>query len=210
MNADPMEMTRFYWATDDSIIFSARQQVRDKIDGFNRGVYETTRGLLTLDKDPKKSKWTKIASLSSSGGGLLGPIEAKPNKFLTYQYDKGSYYPKYFEYDVETGRRKLITRETPKTYRFRFDGEGNPQFAEGYDAQSDEFLSYYRKKGNNDWEVINRSHRENFEDWRAVGVDPLMPTNLLVVAHNGNDIRALWSFDPTTKKYEELIFRAGC
>ena len=41
MNADPMEMTRFYWATDDSIIFSARLQVRNKIDGFNQGVYKT-------------------------------------------------------------------------------------------------------------------------------------------------------------------------
>ena len=207
MNANPMEMTRFYWATDDSIIFSARQQVRDKIDGFNRGVYETTRGLLTLDKDPKKSKWTKIASLSSSGGGLLGPIEAKPNKFLTYQYDKGSYYPKYFEYDVETGRRKLITRETPKVGNFRFDGEGNPQFASGYDAQSNEFLSYYRKKGSNDWEVINRSHRENFEDWFALGIDPLAPSNLLVIAHNGENTAGLWSFDPENGEYKELIYR---
>ena len=209
MNADPMEMTRFYWATDDSIIFSARLQVRNKIDGFNQGVYKTTRGLLTLDKDPEKSKWRKIASLSGGGGGLIGPIRAKPNKFLTTQYDKGSYYPKYFEYDVETGRRKLITRETPKVNRFRFDGEGNPQFASGYDAQSDEFLSYYRKKGSSDWEVINRSHRENFERWDAVGVDPLTPNNLLVIAHNGNDKPGLWSFNLKTQGYDELIYRGA-
>jgi hypothetical protein len=59
MNADPMEITRFYWGTDNHIIFSARQKVRDKIDGFNDGVYKSTRGILALNKDPKKSKWKK-------------------------------------------------------------------------------------------------------------------------------------------------------
>jgi dipeptidyl aminopeptidase/acylaminoacyl peptidase len=209
MNANPMEMTRFYWATDDKIIFTARLQVRDKIDGFNRGVYKTTRGILTLDKDPKKSKWKKIAALSGDGGGLSGPILAKPNKFLTTQYDQGSSYPKYFEYNVETGRRKLITRETPRVYNFSFDGEGNPQFGSGYDGQSNEFLSYYRGKGGKDWKVINRSHRESFETWDPVGVDPLTPNNLLVVAHNGNDKPGLWSFNTKTKKYDELIYRGS-
>ena len=208
MDADPMEMTQFYWATNDKIIFSARLQVRNKIDGFNQGVYKRTRGVLTLDKDPKKSKWKKISELSKEGrGGLRGIIPTKPNKFLITEYDNGSRYPKYFEYDVKTGLRKLITWESPKVYRFRFDGEGNPQFGSGYDAQSDEGLSYYRKKGSKDWQIINRRHRENFESWFPVGVDPLSPTDLLVIAHNGNNTTGLWSFNPDTLKYNELIFR---
>ena len=60
MDADPMEITGFYWATDDKILFNARQVVRKKIDGFNDGVYKSTSGILTLDRDPKKSKWRKI------------------------------------------------------------------------------------------------------------------------------------------------------
>jgi hypothetical protein len=147
MDADPMEMTRFYWATDDKIIFSARQKVRDKIDGFNEGVYKSTRGVLTLDKDPKKSEWTKLSELNGSGGGLLGPVRTKPNKFITYSYAKGSRYPSYYEYDVKTGRRKLITKESPKVSGIQFDGHGNPQFGSGYDGGSNEFLTFYRKKG---------------------------------------------------------------
>jgi len=207
MDAKPMEMTQFYWATDDKIIFSARLKVRDKIEGFNQGVYKTTRGILTLDKDRKKSKWKKISQAGGERGGLLGPIRTKPNKFLVYEYDKGSRYPKYFEYDVKTGVRKLITRESPKVSDIEFDGYGNPQFGSGYDAQSNEFLTYYRKKGSKGWQLINRLHRENFESWFPVGVDPLSPTDLLVIAHNGNNTTGLWSFNPDTLKYNELIYR---
>ena len=38
IGADPMEITNFYWVSDSNIIFTARQKVRDKIEGFNEGV----------------------------------------------------------------------------------------------------------------------------------------------------------------------------
>lgn len=76
MDANPMEMTYFYWATNDKIIFSARLKVREMIDGFNRGVYESTRGILTLNKDPKKSSWKKIGELNGERGGTLWACRA--------------------------------------------------------------------------------------------------------------------------------------
>lgn len=209
MDANPMEMTRFYWATNDKIIFSARLKVREMIDGFNRGVYESTSGILTLNKDPKKSSWKKIGELNGERGGLYGPVALKPNKFIIYEYDKGSYYPKYYEYDVKKGTRKLITRASPKINNIIFDGSGKPQFGRGYDAQTDEFISYYRKPDGSDWKVINRLHRENFETWRAIAVDNLSPGNLLVLAHNGSNTTGLWSFNPDTGSYGELIYRTS-
>ena len=206
MNANPMEITRFYWATDDKIIFSARQVVRKKIDGFNDGVYKSSSAILTLHKDPKKSKPPrKLRELGT--GGIVGPIPGKPNKFLVYAYEKGSFSPIYYEYDVKTRKREMITRESENVYRFIFDGYGNPQFAQGYSGASEEYLTYYRNKETSGWDVINRMHRENFEYWRVFGVDPLNPDDLLVVAHNGANTAGLWSFDPKTKKYKELIYR---
>ena len=49
MDADPMEITRFYWVTNNRIFFAARQKVRDKIDGYNRWVYDYSSGIITLD-----------------------------------------------------------------------------------------------------------------------------------------------------------------
>ena len=53
MDADPMEITRFYWVTDDKIVFEARQKVRDKIDGFNQGVYEYSSGIINTRRIPR-------------------------------------------------------------------------------------------------------------------------------------------------------------
>ena len=39
MNADPMEITGFSWISDTDIVFTARQQIRKRIEGFNRGTY---------------------------------------------------------------------------------------------------------------------------------------------------------------------------
>ena len=52
LNADPMEITNFFWASDNDIIFYLRQKVRNKIEGFNRGVYETR--LAVVDVESKK------------------------------------------------------------------------------------------------------------------------------------------------------------
>ena len=40
MNADPMEMVGLDWVSEDMIVFTARAKVRNKIDGWNQGVYE--------------------------------------------------------------------------------------------------------------------------------------------------------------------------
>jgi dipeptidyl aminopeptidase/acylaminoacyl peptidase len=205
MDAKPMEMTNFSWATDNIIIFTARLQVRDKIDGFNEGVYEYSGGVLTLDKDPKKSKWSKISEI----GSIRSTLPKKPDKVLIAGYEGGSYYARFYEYDVTKNIRKLITRESPKIGGIRFDGDGDPQFARGYDAQANEFLSYYRVKGTTNWQVVNRTSRDSFETWYPLGVDPLSPSDLLVIAHNGNDKEGLWSFDPESKKYKELIYRGS-
>ena len=38
VNANPMEIVNFSWVDDNNLVFRARQQVRDKIDGFNEGI----------------------------------------------------------------------------------------------------------------------------------------------------------------------------
>ena len=39
IDSNPMEITGFSWITGDVLLFSARQQVRDDIEGFNQGTY---------------------------------------------------------------------------------------------------------------------------------------------------------------------------
>ena len=98
MDADPMEIQGLGWITDSKILFYARQKVRNKIDGFNQGVYETAGGILTLDKDPKKSKWAKTRNI----GGIASLLPTQPNKVLVRSWDgQGTRYYSYYEYEQD-------------------------------------------------------------------------------------------------------------
>ena len=54
VNADPMEIRSARWLSDDVILINLRQKVRNKIEDFNEGVYETR--IARLDVNTKKMK----------------------------------------------------------------------------------------------------------------------------------------------------------
>jgi dipeptidyl aminopeptidase/acylaminoacyl peptidase len=211
MDADPMEMVGFDWVTSNHIIFTARLKVRDMIDGWNEGVYDYAGGLLTLNKDPKKSKSTKI----SDNFSVRGILPNKPNKVLIQVREKTgtkassvrSRVSSFYEYDVRTGRRKLITKSAGAVRVSRFDIDGNPRFGQAYDGATNSYEQYYREFGSSKWELIHSQHREDFQEWRAIGMDSEIKGNILVLANNGKNTQGLWSFNPKTKVYDELIYR---
>jgi dipeptidyl aminopeptidase/acylaminoacyl peptidase len=210
MDAKPMEMTRFYWATDDTIIFTARLQVRDKIEDFNQGVYELAGGVLKLGNRGEKPSWKKIEEI----GSIRSVLPNKPNKVLIAVRLKSGdsrssrdRYPTYFEYDLSTNRRVKVASGTGRVKVQSFDIDGVPRFGSRYDGASNSFETYYREKGSQDWMLIHSRHRENFENWSPVGLDPETPGNLLVIANNGNNTTGLWSFNPETRELEEHIYQ---
>ena len=205
MDADPMEMTGLSWITDQHVLFYARQKVRDKIDGFNRGVYSYSSGLLTLDG--KNSKYVKSGRL----GRIASLLPKNKNKVIVSMYEGvssgKSFYPAYFEYDFKRNKRgRLVLRENPKAYDVRFDAAGNPRLARSYDVSTNEFVSLHRAVGSSKWVEINRTHRDSFEDWSVVGLDPANTENLLVLAHNGMNTAGMWAFDTSENKLSELIY----
>ena len=211
MDSDPMEIVAYYWATDDKIVFETRQKVRDKIDDFNQGVYEFSGGILTLDRDPKKSAWKKLNSIGR--GGITSTLPKYPSNIIISGYPRNSRGTVtsrsriYYNYNIKTGRKKVITRESENLYGIRFDEDANPRFAFSYDGASNSQEYLYRGKDDSDWKIIYTRNRAEFEEFFIAGFDPENPDNLLVIAHNGNDKRGLWSFDPKEKKFKELIYR---
>jgi dipeptidyl aminopeptidase/acylaminoacyl peptidase len=214
MDADPMEMQGLSWITDSKILFYARQKVRNKIDGFNQGVYETAGGILTLDKDPKKSKWAKTRNIS----GIASLLPTQPNKVLVQSWD-GQDVPRirsqmrairsysYYEYDFKENRKgRLVLRESPKVSEIEFDSNGNPRIGYGRDSVNNEWLTYHRAVGSSEWEVINRLSEDSYESWDVVGFDPIDPKNLLVRAHNGNNTAGIWLFDTQQNKLTEAVY----
>ncbi len=110
VNADPMEITSFDWVSDSSIVMSLRQQVRDKIEGYNEGVYETRIALVDVKRE-------KIRSFNELGVIVSHLLPNDPDKvILSFIPDLGKttkveeqFRPRsYYEFNLKKGSKKLL------------------------------------------------------------------------------------------------------
>ena len=212
LNADPMEITNFFWASDNDIIFYLRMKVRDKIEGFNRGVYETKLAIVDVESrdmeqfdesDPLienllKSKPGKII-ISFQEGGDDGPGSKLSEAFRPRAY---------WEFDLDKGSKELLIRGTLARGQVEFDGSGNAWLARGYDNADDELVWYYRRPGGKSgWKEFRRQDFDKFETFEVLELDDTQPDHLLVRADNGDDKLGLWSYNVNSGEFDELIYR---
>ncbi|WP_444940413.1 alpha/beta hydrolase family protein [Microbulbifer sp. ZKSA004] len=207
INSDPMEIMSFNWASNDVILMGLRQKVRDKIDGFNEGVYET----LLASVDIKKKKLKKYDDLGAEIEHLL---PNKKNKIIYSYYPGGenskikeAFRPKaYYELDLKRGSKKLILRGKLELGSIEFNGKGDPWLARGFDEGKGEFIWYERVTDKKNWREIYRLSEDSFEQFRIEGFDENNPNIIFVLANNGKDKAGLWEFDIRKKKFIEPIY----
>ena len=211
LNADPMEITSFYWASNADIVFTLRQKVRDKIEGFNQGVYETRIATVNIKKQ-------KIRTFKETGASISNLLPRKPRKIILSFAEGGDDGPgaklaeafrprSYWEFDLDRGSKKLLIRGKISLGNITFDGDGNPVYARGFDIASGEFIWYGRRPGQTRWIEFYRQHEDNFEEFTVHGFDTAKPNHVLVTANNGADKAGLWSYDYNAKKFDELIYQ---
>ncbi len=214
LNADPMEITGFSWASDKDIVFTLRQKVRNKIRGFNQGVYETRIAIVDVKKK-------KMRTFEETDPTIVNYMRKDPSKIII-SFSEGDpddedapadrlsepFRPRaYWEFDLDKGTKKLLIRGKIALGNIDFDADGNPWLARGFDLAEGEFIWYWRKPGGKGWTEIKRMSEDEFETFTVEEIDDTKPDHLLVTAHNGDDKIGLWSFDVNTKKLDELIYR---
>lgn len=208
VNADPMEIITYGWLSDNDIILRFRQKVRDKIDGFNRGVYEYKLAKLDL-------RTNKIKEYRELGANVASILPKKPNKIIfsiNSNISTGAKVPRsirpnsYYELNLKTGAKKLLLKARISLSTIRFDEDGDPRYGSGFDESTDELVSYYRKKGSKKWIEIYRMHIDRFDSFSILAIDDQKKDSLLVRANNGLNTAAVWEFDTTTKSFGEKIY----
>ena len=207
VNAAPMEITGYYWVSNTNIVMTFRQKVRDRIEGFNRGVYEYLFGKLDVERK-------KVRHFREQSPSIVSILPTKPEKVLISFQPKDMagldprYRPlSYYEFDLKTERKKLVLRGSPSIGGVRFDKDGNPRLATKYDRKTGNRIVVVRDKGGSEWREVYENDSTSFESFSVRGVDPQNENHLMVVAHNGSDTRGLWTFDPNTKKFVELLYK---
>ena len=212
LDAEPMEIVGLNWASDRDLLFTLRQMVRDKIDGFNEGVYEFRLGVLDVEAK-------RMQSFPSERVSVVNMLRSEPNKVLVAVSEGGQEGPAariseayrplaYYKFDLRRGSRSLLIRGKLSLGQFSFDGAGNPWLARGFDLGSGEYVLYHRKRGASGWTEIHRHHEDSFESFAVVGFDVESPDDLYVVAHNGHDTAGLWSMNVETRELTALYRRS--
>jgi len=212
LNADPMEITNFYWASDNDIVFYLRQKVRDMIEGFNQGVYETR--LAVVDVESKK-----MEAFDEANPAIENMLESDPDKIIISFQEGGddgpgsklseAFRPRaYWKFDLNNGSKELLIRGTLATSQVEFDGNGHPWLARGYDAADNELVWYWRRPGGKGgWQEFRRQDFDLPDQFEVLELDDTKPDHVLALANNGDDKLGLWSVDANTGAFDELVYR---
>lgn len=208
INSNPMEIQQFFWVGNDVLGMRLRQKVRDKIEGFNQGVYE----YLLASVDIKRQKLKKYDQL---GAEIENVLPGKKNR-IVFSYLPGgeksklkaAFRPRtYYELNVKTGAKKLLLRGKLDMGQMEFDADGDPWLARGFDIGEGEFVWYQRLTDPTRWNEFYRQSEDSFEIFTVSGFDTENPSILFVVAHNGDDKAGLWEFDLDSNAFGELVYR---
>lgn len=211
INATPMEIISFDWVADDSLVFTARQKVRDQIDGFNRGVYEYRIALVNVNNK-------KLDAFDERDPSVVSVLPNKPGKILISFSEGGmdgvgakvqeAFRPRaYWEFDLNRGTKKLLIRGKISLGNIDFDANGTPILARGFDIDSGEYIWYWRGESGDNWTEFYRQHEDSFETFNVMGTDPDVPGNFIVEATRDDNTSALWSYNAKSKTFSELLYQ---
>ena len=212
INSENMRIGSFTWLSDSHFIMGLRQQVRNNIDGFNLGVYRGKSQMVDLSEE-------KFVGLPISNPGIEHLLPNEPNKIIVTENPgprsgggrrtirDGSFWHSYFEVDLTNLRKKLIGKGKFLLQDIRFDVNGTPEVAAGFDLDTLESVYYFRPdKSEAKWEEFRRVHIDDWEAFQLRGNDPSKPHHEFVAANNGQDKIAIWSYDKLNKKFSELVY----
>lgn len=209
----PMRIEGFNWISDSKMLIYLSQQVRKRVEGFNRGVYENQ--ILLVDVAKKSQLALGGTRANSRNPSLAHVLPDEPNKVLLSMApnDLGSKkYPQragrpraYYEVDLESGRKSLVARDTLSHYAVSFDENARPFLSISDDPGRKEIIYNYRPEGTKKWVEFHRVSFDSHEAFNVVTKDFDLPGNVLVLAHNGEDNVSLWSFNLAEGRFEEKI-----
>ena len=213
VNADPMEIIGYEWASDRHVVLAFRQQVRNRLQGQEGSVYAYRLAILDVIDETFDDFETDTAP------NVENVLEGRPNEIIVSEQEgfdnsvgvREAYRPRaYYTVNLERGTKQLLIRGRLDLGRISFDSDGNPRLAQGFDRRTRDYMYYYRDVGENSWREILRWTEDQFEGIffeDMIGLDDSIPGNILVLAFNGDDKLGLWSFNPATKEFDELIYR---
>jgi len=211
VNADPMEIRFARWASDDEILINLRQRVRNKIEDFNQGVYETRIARLDLRNKT-------METFEEANAVIENVLPHDPDKIIISMQPgalsedgarlEKAFRPRaYYLFNLAKGTKSLLIRGKLDLGNIDFDEYGKPWLARGFERDDGEYVWYRRYDDGEGWKEFYRLDEDLPDSFSVEGFDPDDDDSVLVIAQNGHDKRGLWSFNTRKQEFGELIYR---
>jgi dipeptidyl aminopeptidase/acylaminoacyl peptidase len=220
LNANPMEIINASWVSDNIIFGAAWQEVRKRVTRPE----ENHRDFKAYFYNLEKNKFSAV----DGNFGIESILPKEPNHILVRAGNAipdasgvdpfAAFRPaSYYKFDLRTGGRSLVIKGNEKYGNLRFDVDGNPRFAEGYDRQTQKLSYYYRAVGDGSWKPFGEKYDfdEHENLYRRLGgmhglagIDGDDPNiGYMIDNRNGEDKTALYKFDFRTGQIGEKVFQ---
>ncbi|NNE59090.1 MAG: S9 family peptidase [Hellea sp.] len=205
-----MEITSFSWVSANDMIVEFRDQVSNKIDGFNQGAYKGK----VAHFDVRTKKFTDYSVESRRKVRFVEFINALPDEpdhilVRIYEYARDSknsgLESDYHKLNMRNQKKSLVLSGETEYENIRFDKDGNPRFA--VQSVGNDWVYYHRDPAATEWKEYYRLPQSSFEEFTYGGVVDGDPDRIYVIANNGHDRAGLWKFNVRTKAFEDLVYR---
>lgn len=137
-----------------------------------------------------------------------GLIPGNDREVLVSANDRSAGVIDLFRMDAYTGRRTLITNDRPPVVRrWVLDNKGVARYALAWEKAPRQFVGWYRSAEGQPWRELFR------QEPGAEGIEPVSfakdDKTMYVLSDIGRDTKALYAYDPETRKLGSLVFEAA-
>ena len=202
LGAERMEILNMAWVGPEHLYVRFRQQVRERIEDVNQGVYEYKQAIVRWDG---RGGFRELADdtqivriMRGDPDNIIIRTAGLSNETniddLRNQSIGRATTPDFYRYNIRTGRQTRILRGSGRfNGGYELDQEGNPRFATEIN-RGDRTVHYFWRPDPDDpeWREVFSFELEDYERYgttgvNVVGFDPDDDTRAYVLAHNGEN-----------------------
>jgi dipeptidyl aminopeptidase/acylaminoacyl peptidase len=205
---DNFDVLDVVWVGNDRLMFSLGQNNSPTGPGhFDGG------GLFVVSRDGKDSRRLSATVKEQRGQGqyvyryleVERTIPGNTDEVLVSGNLRSAEAQDIYRLNLNNGRTALVTSERPdRTSGWVLDSDRVPRVVTSWIKDTLVYVTYYRKDANSPWTEIARVNRAKGEDFEVEGFLSDNKT-LMVSANPGRDTKAIYKFDPETKRFGEIL-----
>jgi len=199
--ADKMEMTGFFWLSDEKIMVNFRQNIQDG----NENYWVIKRAIVSADGT---GKWkVPFAKENFTNYSIISTLRADPEHILlSYDINKDRK-TDVIKYNINNGSTRTVYRGNEMVSGgFLTDFDGDVRAGTGYDISASAINLYVRAKGSDEWELIHQNKPENREVFDFLDLSAENPNEIIVSATMDQNTAGIYTYNIETKKYSERLF----